>query len=107
MLPSTKLSSRPVTVTVCAMFQLPSVKVSSVVDSVASELSLTVSAIVTLALGASVSTTLNCAVAPASLVTRPLVGVTTMPPSKTLVTVTAIACVSVPPLPSATCTDTS
>ena len=79
MLPSIKLSSTPVTVTVCGVLQLAVVKVRLPVDSVPSLLSEELRAIVTLAVGALSSTTLKLAVPPASVVVRPLVGVTVMP----------------------------
>ena len=58
----------PVTVTVCATFQLAVVKVSDAGATVPSVGSLELSAIVTSAVGCAVSTTVNVAVPPASVV---------------------------------------
>ncbi len=76
MLPSSSASLTPVTVTVCATFQLALVKANDEVLTVPSVVSLLLIEIVTSAVGACDSTTLNCAVPPASVVTNPEVGVT-------------------------------
>ena len=67
------------TVTVCATFQLPAVKVSSDVETVPSVRSALVMAMVTSSVGWLLSTTSNVACPPASVVIRPEVGFTTMP----------------------------
>ncbi len=69
----------PVIVTVCGVFQLEGVKVRLEADRVPSVMSELESPTVTFAVGALSSTTLNCVVPPASVVVRPLVGVTVMP----------------------------
>ena len=69
----------PVTVTVCAMFQLALVKVNNEVDTVPSNVLLLLTAIVTFAVGAVSSTTENVAVPPASEVIKLEVGVTVTP----------------------------
>ena len=69
----------PVTVTVWGVLQFAAVKVKLVGAAVPSPGSLELSAIVTLAVGCVFSTTVNVAVPPASLVTRPEVGVTVIP----------------------------
>ena len=76
--PSTRKSSTPVTVTVCGVFQLPLVNVTEdgTVPSAVFEL---VRPIVTFAVGCEVSTTVNVAAPPASVVVKPLVGVTVIP----------------------------
>ena len=69
--PSATVSSTPVTVTFCGAFQSVTVKTRRAgltVPSVMSELRM---AMVTSAFGCALSTTLNCAVAPFSLVARP------------------------------------
>ena len=72
-------SSAPVTVTVWAVLQLPGVKVREPEETVPSVVSLEAMAMVTLAVGAESSTTSKLAVPPASVVVRPLVGLTLMP----------------------------
>ena len=67
-MPSSTASSAPVTVTVCAVFQVPVVKVSAAGATVPSLVSLEVTAIVTSAVGWALSTTVNVAVPPASVV---------------------------------------
>ena len=77
-MPSAIASSTPVTVTVCAAFQFTLVNVSDVGETVPSLASLDDSAIVTLADGWLLSTTVNVAGPPASVV-GPLGGETVMP----------------------------
>ncbi len=79
MLPSTTRSSTPVTVTVWATFQLTVVKVTLAGATVPSVRSLLVSPTVTFAVGWVSRTTVNVAVPPASVVTRPEVGATVIP----------------------------
>ena len=79
------LSSTPVTVTVCAMFQLAAVKIRLAGETVPSVVSLLDSAMLTSALGWVSSTTVKLAVPPASVVIRPLVGLTLMPGAPELV----------------------
>src|SRR6187399_1562907 len=79
MLPSANASSTPVTVTVCGMFQFAGVKVKLAGATVPSVVSLDDNGIVTFAVGAVSSLTVNDAVAPVSLVNSPDVGVTVMP----------------------------
>ena len=55
--PSTKLSSTPVTVTVCALFQLPFVNVNSAADTVTSPVSADVTVITTSLSGCAFKTT--------------------------------------------------
>ena len=88
MLPSSRLSSTPVTVTVCGVFQLADVNVTEVGLTVPSVVSLLLSPTVTSAVGCAVSTTVNVAVPPASVVVNPLVGVTVMPDASLSVFVT-------------------
>ncbi len=73
------------TVTVCAVFQLAGVKVRLVGETVPSVVSLLDSAMLTLALGWVPSTTVKVAVPPASVVIRPMVGLTVMPGAPELV----------------------
>ena len=68
MLPSSRKSSTPVTVTVCAVFQFAVVNVSDAGETVPSVASLELSAVLTFAVGCAVSTTVNVAVPPASVV---------------------------------------
>jgi hypothetical protein len=68
-----------VTVTVCGVFQLADVKVKLAGATVPSVASLELSPIVTSAVGCVLSTTVKLAVPPASLVTRPEVGLTVIP----------------------------
>ncbi len=70
MLPSTRSSLAPVTVTVCAVFQFAAVKVSVVVLSVPSVASSPLRVTVTSAVGALSSFTVNVLVAPASVVSK-------------------------------------
>src|SRR5258706_537428 len=72
-------SSTPVTVTVCATFQLPLGNVSDGGDTVPSAVFELDRLIDTLAVGCDLSCTVNVAVPPLSVVTRPLVGVTVNP----------------------------
>src|SRR3954471_7828885 len=72
-------SSTPVTVTVCAAFQLAGVNVSAAGETVPSVVSLEDSAMVTLAVGWALRATVKAAVPPASVVVRPAVGVTVIP----------------------------
>src|SRR5437016_2846648 len=88
MSPSSRLSSTPVTVTVCGVFQLADVKVSEAGATVPSVVSSELSPIVTGAVGWLVSLTANVAVAPASDVTSPLVGNTTIPAESSSVVAT-------------------
>src|SRR4051812_37434813 len=78
MLPSSRLSSTPVTVTVCGVLQLAEVKVNDAGETVPSVVSLELRPIVTLAVGFDVSTTVNVAVPPASVV-LPLIAETVIP----------------------------
>ena len=68
-----------VTVTVCGPFQSPGVKVRLTGETVPSPVSLEESPMVTSAVGWLLSTTVNVAVPPASVVVRPEVGVTVIP----------------------------
>src|SRR5258706_360530 len=79
MLPSTIGSSTPVTVTVCATFQLAVVNVSEAGATVPSVRSLDDSPIVTFAVGWLFRTTVNVAAPPASVVVSPDVGFTVIP----------------------------
>ena len=76
------------TVTVCAMFQLATVKVRLAGVAVPSVVSLLDRAMLTSALGWLLSTTVKLAVPPASVVVRPLVGTTVMPALSSSVLVT-------------------
>ncbi len=80
-------------VTTCGKFQFAGVNVSEVGATVPSVTSLELSDIVTSLVGCVFSTTVKIAVCPASLVTRPLVGVTVIPTvsSSTFVTATSAA----------------
>src|ERR1044072_4741154 len=78
MLPSWTWSSTPVTVTVWATFQLAVRNVRLAVENVASAGSLLATGIATLAVGWLLRRTVKLAVPPASVVTRPVVGVTVM-----------------------------
>ena len=62
MLPSSRSSLIPATVTVCALFQLPLVNVSSAVSTMASPVSPEVTEITTSLAGWAVSTTVNVSV---------------------------------------------
>src|SRR5438132_1328322 len=77
MSPAALASARPVTV--WATSQLAGVKVSDETDTVPSAASPEATAMVTPAVGWLVRDTANVAVPPASVVTRPVVGVTAMP----------------------------
>ena len=77
-LPSATASSTPVTVTVWGISQLALVKVRLDLSTVPWVVSLELSPIVTSAMGRDISTTVNVAVPPVSVVVRPLVGVTVM-----------------------------
>ena len=95
-MPSSRTSSTPVTVTVCAMFQLAVVNVRLGELTVPSVGSLELSPMVTSAVGWLVSTTVNVAVPPASVVVRPEVGVTVMPAASLSVLVTATSAALIP-----------
>ena len=82
-------SSTPVTVTVCAVFQLAGVNVSDAGATVPSVRSQELSPTVTSAVGWVLSTTVNVAVPPASVVTSPATGFTVMPAVSLSVLVTA------------------
>ena len=77
--PSTMKSSTPVTVTVCAAFQFAGVNVRLDTDATPSAALLEDRPMVTLAVGWLVSRTEKVAAPPASVVTRPAVGVTVIP----------------------------
>ena len=77
----------PVTVTVCAVFQLPGVKVSAP-DTVPSPVSLLAGVTVTSCVGSESSTTWKLAVPPASVVARPVVPARVMPAVSSSVMVT-------------------
>src|SRR5262249_37206519 len=79
-LPSAIASSTPVTTTVCGELQFALVNTSCEIAIVPSVRSLDATGIVTSAVGCDSKTTVNCAVPPASVVIRPLVGETRMPP---------------------------
>ena len=83
------MSSTPVTVTVCAVLQLPGVKVREAGATVPSVRSLEESPIVTFAVGWVSSTTVKVAVPPDSVVVRPDVGATVNPAVSLSVFVTA------------------
>src|SRR5512133_3613422 len=72
-------SSTPVTVTVCGVFQLAALNVNEDVETAPSAVFGLAIEIVTFAVGWLVSTTVNDACAPASVVVSPLVGVTVTP----------------------------
>jgi hypothetical protein len=76
-LPSTSASARPVTVTVCAWFQLAGVKVKVAVDTVPSDGSELFTGIVTSLAGWDERTTVNVAVKPVSVVCKAPAVVTT------------------------------
>ena len=78
MSPSSRLSATPVTVTVSATFQSPSVKVTEAGETVPSLRSSDVRPMVTSAVGCDVSTIVKVAVVPASDV-RPLIVLTVKP----------------------------
>ena len=94
--PSTTASLTPVTVTVCGTFQLTFVKVRLAGLTVPSAALLELSAIVTSAVGWLVSTTVNVAVPPASVV-GPEIGETVMPAMSLSVFVTVTSAASRPP----------
>ena len=81
-------SSTPVTVAVCAVFQLRAVKVMEAGKTVPSEVSSEERPMVTSAAGWLSSTTSKVSVPPASVVTRPEVGLTVMPAVSSSVLVT-------------------
>ena len=93
--PSSTRSSTPVTVTVCATFQLTVVKVSACRDrpfrGFARDQRDRHAAV-----GCDVSATVNVAVPPASVVVRPEVGVTVMPEVSLSVLVTPTSATSIP-----------
>ena len=76
MLPSSRLSSTPVTVTVCGVLQFADVNVSEAGLTVPSVVSLELTAMVTSAVGWLSSTTVKVAVPPASVVVNAVAGVT-------------------------------
>ena len=90
------MSSTPVTVTVCAMFQFTLVNVRLAGATTPSAGALELSAMVTSAVGWLVSTTVNVAVPPASVVVRPAIGVTVMPEPSLSVLVTATSAALMP-----------
>src|SRR5437667_94363 len=94
--PSTAKSSTPVTVTVCAAFQLAGVNVTEAGATVPSVRSLDESPIVTFAVGWVRSTTVNVAVPPDSVVVRPEVGATAIPAVSLSVFVTATSAACIP-----------
>ena len=77
--PSAAKSSTPVTVTIFGMFQLVGVNESAAGETAHSVVSLDETAINTLPVGWLLSTTVNVALPPASVVTSPDVGVTVIP----------------------------
>ena len=79
MFPSCTASSTPVTVTVWATFQLAAVNVRFAADTAPSALLLLETGMTTSASGWLSRCTAKVAVPPASVVTRPAVGVTVMP----------------------------
>ena len=89
MLPSSRVSSTPVTVTVCALFQFADVKVTLDGLTVPSAVLFELRPTVTFAVGCAVRTIVNVAVPPASVVVNPLVGVTVKPDASLSVFVTA------------------
>ena len=88
MSPSSRLSSTPVTVTVCVVFQFTDVNVSDDGATVPSAVLLELRPIVTFAVGCAVSTTVNVAVPPVSVV-LPLIADTVNPEASLSVFVTA------------------
>ncbi len=96
MSPSFTWSSTPVTVTVWAAFQFAAVKVRLDADAVPSPGLLLATGITTFAVGWLVSTTVNVAVPPASVVTRPAVGATVMPAASLSVFVAETSAASMP-----------
>src|SRR5258706_13123220 len=88
MLPSWIESSTPVTVTVCATFQLPVVNVTLDGATVPSVRALDDNPIVTFTKGWLVRTIVNVAVPPASVVVSPDVGLTVIPATSLSVFVT-------------------
>src|SRR5437016_4077132 len=96
MSPSATASSTPVTVTVCATFQSSAMNVRLDADAVPSVGSLLETGTTTSATGWLVSTTLNVATPPASVVTRPEVGTTVKPATSLSVFVTATSVGSSP-----------
>ena len=77
--PSSTKSLTPVTVTVCGVAQLAVVNVRLDAETVPSPVFELLTGIVTLALGWLLSTTVNDAVPPASVVVRPEAGLTVIP----------------------------
>ena len=88
MSPSATASSTPVAVTVWATLQLAAVNVRLTGAAVPSAVLLLDTGITTLAVGWLWSRTVNVACPPASVVTRPAVGVTVMPATSLSVLVT-------------------
>ena len=83
-------------VTVWGVFQLAVVKVKLDLSIVPSAVLLLVNGMVTLAVGWLFRTTVNVAVPPASVVVKPVVGVTVMPLVSLSVLVTATSVASTP-----------
>ena len=86
----------PVTVTVLATFQFAGVKVRLTGATVPSVASLLARGITTTAVGWLLSTTVKLAVPPASVVTRPAVGLTVMPAASLSLFVAATSAASRP-----------
>jgi hypothetical protein len=83
-------------VTVCATFQLADVKVKLVLSTVPSAVLLLVNGMVTSAVGWLFKTTVNVAFPPASVVVKPVVGVTVMPFVSLSLLVTATSATATP-----------
>ena len=83
-------------VTVCGVFQFAGVNVRLAGLTAPSVTSLVLRPMVTSAVGWVVSTTVNVAVPPASVVVRPDVGVTVMPAASLSVLVTATSAALIP-----------
>ncbi|WP_254033679.1 hypothetical protein [Planktothrix agardhii] len=82
--------------TVCATFQLADVKVKLVLSTVPSAVLLLVNGMVTSAVGWLFKTTVNVAFPPASVVVKPVVGVTVMPFVSLSLLVTATSATATP-----------
>ena len=94
---SVKLSSTPVTVTVCGVFQFAGVKVRLTGETVPSLVLLDDKSMVTSAVGSVLSTTVKVSVPPASVVVRPEMGFTVIPGVSLSVLVTVTSSGSRPP----------
>ncbi len=95
--PSSTSSSTPVTVTVWAVSQFADVKTTSAGLTVPSDVSELVRVTVTVAVGWELRTTVKLAVPPASVVTKPDVGLTVTPAlSLSLIVPVALAGVPTP-----------